>query len=462
MLQMVSFMTIGAGVSRWTMLHLGAAMIALLLAQALIVWGYVDPINALRAPETLVGVHLMTIGWLSLLMLGALYQFVPVITNSNLFSQNLPIIGFVSISIGLCGMVAGFVALGGNDLVPLACLPVGGTLVLIGLVIGAFNIGATLWNARPLPIQAYFVAAGIGFLLLTGTMGLIFALALTLPSPSGWLTQMLQQGLIAHVAAGLGGWFTLTAMGVSYRLLSMFMLAPEEASRSTYTALILTPAGLLITMAGALFSGGGERISLLVLSGAAMAGLGIVFYLADVSHLYHIRKRRHLELNSMAAAAALGCLALSVLATAVVVVTKTFELHAGALGYLFVFGWLSGLGLSQLYKIVPFMTWLDVFGKRLGKGPVPRVQDLVEERRARHWFVLYFGSVIVATVAVFFSDSSVFLFASYVQLAATGLIGFELWQARHPDPNAKPKMPMRGSPLPFDKPKPSLPQTHGD
>ncbi|MGH8820782.1 MAG: hypothetical protein ACREWJ_05765 [Rhodoferax sp.] len=75
-------MPIGSKVSRWTMMHFGCAIAALLAAQLLLVVGYADPLAQLRAPVTLIGVHLITIGWLSLLMLGALYQFVPVITCS--------------------------------------------------------------------------------------------------------------------------------------------------------------------------------------------------------------------------------------------------------------------------------------------------------------------------------------------------------------------------------------------
>ncbi len=452
-------MLIAAGVSRWTMLHLGASVVALFIAEALFVSGYADPMEGLRAPETLIAVHLLTLGWLSLLMLGALYQFVPVITNSQLFSQRLPIIGFAAIVAGLAGMVAGFAALGGNEILPLVCLPIGGALVLTGLAIGAFNVAATLWRARPLPMQALFVAAGLGFLLLTGLIGVCFALALSLPEPPAMLTGFVRDGLSAHVAGGLGGWFTLTAMGVSYRLLSMFMLAPEEARWTSYAALILTPGGLLVLMGAILFLGG-DLQSVGASAGALLAAFGIAFYLADIVHLYRVRKRRHLELNSIAAAVALGFLAFAIVATFIAAVSGALDRFAGALGYLFIFGWLSGLGLSQLYKIVPFMTWLEVFGRRLGKGPVPRVQDLVEERRARRWFILYFCSAPLGAAAIAFATPPLFYVASFAQLVATGLIGFELWHSRHPDPNAAPKPLAPGAGLPFARP--SLPnQTHG-
>ncbi|HEX2531035.1 MAG TPA: hypothetical protein VHK70_06135, partial [Burkholderiaceae bacterium] len=88
------------------MVHFGCAIAALLLAEVLLVVGYADPLAALRAPATLVGVHLITIGWLSLLMLGAMYQFVPVITNTKLYSQRLPLYSLFAIGAGLPAMLA--------------------------------------------------------------------------------------------------------------------------------------------------------------------------------------------------------------------------------------------------------------------------------------------------------------------------------------------------------------------
>ncbi len=443
-------MMIRSGVSRWTMLHFGLAVAALLAAQVLFVLGYSDPVSGLRAPATLIGVHLLTIGWLSLLMLGALHQFVPVITNTRLYSQRLPLYSLISIVAGLAAMLAGFLALGGSMHFTPAWLPIGGSLVLTGFVLAAINLWATLRGVRPLPLPAGFVAFGLGFLLLTGLIGLGFALAFALPRPPGWLLALSAEGLSLHVAAGLGGWFTLTVMGVSYRLLSMFMLAPDEPHRSTYAALILTVTGLAVLIAAGMSgvwigtaAGWGTSI------GAALAALGALFYFVDIVRFYRARSRRHLELNSVTAAASLTLVALALVAGALAATLGTLDRDAAAIGYLFVFGGLTGLGLGQLYKVVPFLTWLEIFGPKLGKGPVPRVQDLVNERRAAPWFALYLVMALLAAGSIALGHALAWRVTVALQLAATALIVIELWRARHPDPNARPA-PVRppGMPAP--------------
>src|SRR6185437_8729259 len=97
--------------------------------------------------------------------------------------------------------------------------------------------------------------------------------------------------------------------------------------------------------------------------------------------------------------------------------------------FVLIFGWLSGLGLSQLYKIIPFLAWLSRFGRRLGAGPVPRVQDLVNEKAAAWMFAAYFASVAVAAVAAFFDRSLLVRGAAGVMLVATLLLAREYWRA---------------------------------
>jgi hypothetical protein len=424
------------GLSRWTMAYFAAALGAFLVAQVLMVAGFTYPAEALMSPRTLVGVHLLTIGWLTLLMIGALLQFIPVITGTSAIDERAGLASLIAIGLGLVGMIAGFLALDG--LLPSVCaaaLPVGGGLVLLGLLLVGATIGRALASARPLPLPGRFVALGLGFLLLTAGLGLSFALALAWPEVfpwGGWLSH----GLELHVMSGLIGWFTLTAMGVSYRLLSMFMLAPEEEGGIGAWVLRLAAAGLAVVWLDAFLEG--PTAHLLAAGGVLLLLAAAVLYLADMVRLYRTRRRPVLELNSKAAAAALIALGLSVVGFALLAVTGASSERIGSLGYLLLFGWLSGLGLGQLYKIVPFLTWLERYGPRLGKAAVPHVQDLVSERRAAPWFALYFLAVAVGALAGAFGFIDLWRAAILAHFLASLFIARELWRARYVEPAVSP------------------------
>jgi hypothetical protein len=66
----------------------------------------------------------------------------------------------------------------------------------------------------------------------------------------------------------------------------------------------------------------------------------------------------------------------------------------------------------------------------LGKTATPSVQDLVVERRAIKWFVIYFSAVWVATAALLFDGSLVFRIAASAMAVATFGIVAQLVQAR--------------------------------
>jgi hypothetical protein len=102
-------------------------------------------------------------------------------------------------------------------------------------------------------------------------------------------------------------------------------------------------------------------------------------------------------------------------------VTGDFTAHVGAFVFLAVFGWLSGLVLAKLYKIVAFLTWLETYGPVMGRTPTPRVQDLVAERRASKWFVIYYAAVWMGTLMLLVDQPSGFRAVAIAMTA--GVIG---------------------------------------
>lgn len=432
----------GSAISRWTMIHFGVALTFFLLAQLAMAAGGTFPAVPLSAPTTLATVHLLTIGWLTVLMLGALHQFIPVITARGEIAGLSALVSLIAIVLGLGCMEAGFLTLDG-DLSPpvLITLPLGGILVLAGVAVAAASLSRTLWQARPLPFSARFVAAGLVFLFIALGMGIILGFAFSSPGLVAW-PDAFTDGLRLHLLAGLIGWFTLTAIGVSYRLLSMFTLAPEERGPLGAAVLTLSAGGLaatwLLGLAGVL---GAPIPDIAIIAAGSATGLGIALYLLDMARLYRARRRHKLELNTGMALPALAALGLTALLAGYLAIAGVTETAIGALGYLFLFGWLSGLGLSQLYKIVPFLTWLERYGSVLGKTAVPRVQDLVDERRDRPWFILYFVSVAAGALSIALGWSMLWRIAVLGHLLATLMILRALWFVRRSRPRASPALP---------------------
>jgi hypothetical protein len=130
------------------------------------------------------------------------------------------------------------------------------------------------------------------------------------------------------------------------------------------------------------------------------------------------------------------------------VATGSFSSHVGALVFLVAFGWLTGLVLANLYKIVPFLTWLETYGPVMGRAPTPRVQDLVAERRALKWFVLFFAGSWTATLMLLFDTALGFRIAVAVVTLATLGLSEEFIRARRLADVAEPLRLPTGAAMP--------------
>ncbi|MER8461806.1 hypothetical protein [Mesorhizobium sp. M1396] len=422
----------GSALSRWSMAYFAAALFFLVVAQALMTAGYGFPTVAAEAPESLVIVHMITIGWLSLLMVGALFQFVPVLVAQPLCHDHLALPSLIFLLVGLFCLLAGFLELSGAIDTGLPFLVLGGLLLPAGFALAIWMLAATLWSLRPssLPLPSRFVAGGLACIASTAALGASFAFALSGEIPEWAVIDVRPLALPIHVAVGLGGWLSFTAIGVSYRLLPMFMLSPD-GERMTGHIVWWSGATALLLLALAALWGGPSRGDTLTIGLAALLGLfAIAFYGIDLVFLYRNRKRRAIELNSRSAIGAFASLYLSALLLLTLLATGTLAQHVGALVYLVAFGWLTGLGLSQLYKIVPFLTWLECYGPVMGRKPTPRVQDLVVDSRARWWFALYFAGVLAGTGTLLVQAPVQFRIAAAVTLMATAAIVVELVLAR--------------------------------
>lgn len=416
-----------ASLSRWTMSYFAAALAFLLAAEAFTVTGIGYPAAGLTEPATLVLVHLVAIGWLSLAMAGALLQFVPVLVSRPLAFPRLALPALFTLTTGLILLCAGFATLAGWIEASLDLLPLGAAFLLTGFSLLGLMLVATLLSARPIALFARFVLTGLACLAVTALSGTAFTALLS--GRGDWLStvSLLPDGLPFHALLGLGGWLGLIAIGVSYRFFIMFMMAPEPPARRVRPVLLLASLGLGLAFAGLVAPFAGlEPGAAWIAAALAVLILAGTFYGRDILALYRARRRKALEINMLASIPAFGAFGLGLVLLPIAVIANAGDGLIAALVFLVAFGWLGGLTLAQLVKIVSFVTWLETYAPRLGRGAAPRVGDLVAMPRTGWWFLLYYGGVVLGTAALAIAAPTGFRLAMALCLAGTAGIVTEL------------------------------------
>lgn len=425
----------GVRLSPWSMSYFTAAVVSLLLAELIWLLGLGRPLQNVGSAWVLAGVHLTTIGFLTLLMLGALHQFIPVLTETELASQRGAGATLISVAAGLIVMVVGFLALRGavpGGVLPSVpwLLPVGGSLVVLGVAVALVNLGVTLVRAWPWQLPAWLAATGLAYLGITVMVGLLLALSLAVPkifSPHT-VAVMGSRGLASHVIGGVIGWLTVTAMGVTYKLLAMFTLSSENRGVVGWLAYVLTALGIAAAWLA-------RWLGLTIMADVGWTAIlvGLALYLWDMRALYRARKRRQLELNARYGVVPLGFLAGLIIVAAIGVrPSGTFARLDIAITFWGLYGWLGGMGLTQLYKIIPFLTWLHRYGRSMGKRRTPRVQDLVMESRDKYAFLAYYFSAAAGGAALWANNPLLFRGALLVGFLATCDIARALYHGAHP------------------------------
>ena len=409
----------GKSLSPWTLGWFGSAVIFLLLALVLAFVCDLGPGDWAR-PQALAVVHLFTLGWLAQVMLGALVQFVPVLTAYPLPRPALALPALLATGAGTLALSAGFLGLDGHTgmqvLFRIAPLVLGCGFALVAVMI--LPSLARKANLHLIEVRMVLIAlAGLAGLWTTGG-----AMVLTLGGAS--LTVDLAQMLPLHMLFGIGAFLSFAAFGVSYKLFAMFLLAPETAGwqRRWVGGLAAVCAVLMLAALAVALSGAFAAPIRLALSLPALALCGL--YLDDIRRLWRKRRRPALEPNMAWSRVALVFLGLS--AALLPVAQWQGGRMAEAAVFAALVGWLSTLTLSQLIRITSFLTWIQVFAPLIGRRKVPVVQQISDRVTASRALALWSASTGLGVASLLFGSHIAFRLALAGLFLAAAAIAREL------------------------------------
>ena len=342
--------------------------------------------GAYLSPHVAGVTHLFTLGWLTMTVFGALCQLLPVALGTPVRSTGAAHAAFLAFAPGV-GLFAAGVATNRTMLHHAGILLVAAAVLLV-----TANVGAALPRARTRDVTWAAIALALGFLASTLVLGIILLHNLH----TGFMGEARVRVLAIHLHVAIVGWLLIMIVGVSHRLLPMFLLSHGADTSWTRRALALLASGVV-----ALGTGLALQQPVAAWSGAVLllAGLGCFFRQAHA--FYRGRVRKKIDVGMRFAATALVFLGTSALLGLTVLATGASHPRL-ATAYVTV-GLLGGIVLYVIgffYKIVPLLAWTARFRGRMGKEPVPTVAQLYSARLAHVQLGLMAGGVVILTAGI--------------------------------------------------------------
>ncbi len=377
-----------------------AAIIDFVILNFLLMLNYKDITGFYFQPKILAITHLLTLGWISMTIFGAMFQLVPVVLETKLFSEKLADIQFWVFLLGVIGLVTGFWNFDTG-----LHLNASAILLNIAVLIFAINMIGTFIHVKKWNVTGWYLIAALIYLIITAIAGFLLSYNLWHP----YITINHLQYLKLHAEVAVIGWVTMVVMGVAYKLIPMFTLSHGYSMKSSKWAFWLINIGLVGI--NTFFHFKNNVIEILV--STLFIAAGIAFFLFQVYLIYknRLRKKRDIGIKySVFSFYMLGIVTLFGLIFSFTDLSGISNIYL-IFGYLVFYGYLSMLIVGQMYKIVPFLAWYHKYSSKVGLEPVPMLKDMFNEKYALTSYYLMTTAIITTTASFIFNSQIALLFS---------------------------------------------------
>lgn len=342
-----------------------AAPLFLVLAALMLMSGADNPFADMHSPALLAATHCITLGFLAMIMFGAMQQIMPVVIGSAMPASGLTAwLTLVPLILGALLLPAGFLLV--KPILLNLAWP------LLGIAFTIFISAVLISLARSPAHNATRSAMLLSILALGGAI----ALGLLLAHDYAAGSQLPYAKLTAaHISLALGGWVMLLIVGVSYQVVPMFQLTPNYPKWLTRG---LAPAIFSVLLLNSLTLLPESRPLWVGIATQSLFWLSASGFAVTTLSLQSRRRRRiadaTLEFFRLGMLALL-CAALFALAALLFPDTDSLVTLSAVL---FLLGFAMSLIQGMLYKIVPFLVWFHLFRGGV-KGAVPNMKEIIPE-----------------------------------------------------------------------------------
>lgn len=389
----------------------GYAALAFLAATVLLFLSATDVAKHYFHPHTLAITHIMTLGWGTMMILGASHQLVPVLIEGRLYSNKLAYATFVLAASGIPLLIYGFYVF---DMDWPARL--GGGLVVTAVLIYLINLVLSMVKSKHENVHAFFVFTATIWLLATVVVGLIMVYNFSYPiMPKDSLSY-----LALHAHLGIAGWFLLLVIGIGSRLIPMFLISKYSNNKILWWIYGLINGGLLSFIFIFLYI---EQKWIQIFPAVAIAASVILFSIFCFrAYTHRIRKKVDEQMKISLLSVCMMLLPIAFLVSIIILLVLSPQENISliiAYGFIILFGWLTAIILGMTFKTLPFIIWNKVYHHLAGKGKTPNPKDLFSGFVFRWMSIAYISGFLFFTVGILLQDKIVLQFSSALLLATS-------------------------------------------
>lgn len=364
-------------------------------------------------PKLLAITHIAALGWGTMMILGALYQLLPVILEAPLFSETLAKITFITFTLGVICLAWAF----WNFYVGIQ-IQVAAILLLLSFSFLLVNIVLTVQKAPKWTTEADFIVTSTVWLLLTGLLGALMAFNFTYPI----LNKSHLLFLKIHAHMGIAGWFITLIMGIGSKLIPMFLLSHNLNTKKLTLAYYLVNLGLIGFGADIFFRE--EKAFLQVY--ALLITAGILFFMSFIYEAYKKRVRKQLDIGLKHSFMAFLFFLLPIIIGIIVSfkpsLNDKFMLQIYLVyGVSIFFGFISSLILGQTFKTLPFIIWMHRYSKVPTGQKTILPKDLYSQTLLKLQYLVYQIALPTLIIGILLS-ATVVIKAGAVLLLATAIL----------------------------------------
>ncbi|WP_256009690.1 hypothetical protein [Desertivirga xinjiangensis] len=332
-------------------------------------------------PKLLAITHTAALGWGSLMIFGACYQLLPVVLETELYSYKIAWLSFGLFCTGLVLFVCAF-----WNFDPGLCMQAGSILLLAGILLFAWNTFITSSRTEKHSIYQDFITTACIWLLATAILGTLMVFNFRFP----FLPKDHLLFLKLHAHMGIGGWFLLLIIGVSSKLIPMFLVSTKQNTACLSWSYYLINAALVSFLVDTYLYG--VNMKTYIVAVAAIAG--VICWLIFIAQCVKSRMRKAFDMPVMHTFLSFFLLTLSLVALPFIVF---YQIKGDGLsvkstniyGTLVFMGWISAIILGQTFKTLPFIVWIKRYQHLAGKETTPLPADLFSKRLLSVQFYIF-------------------------------------------------------------------------